>query len=138
MARWTVGIDDGFSMSRPTGIGRHSAALIDALALHAQEVSVRHIRHPRLELVRPPALRRAMYLGWLASGIPSARWRDTVDLVHFTNYHVASRKPGPLRYAVTIHDLVPFRVPETKSRSYTTYLRQSIIQALRVADVVFA
>ena len=133
-----VGIDDGFSMSRPTGIGRHSAALMDALALHAPEVSVRHIRHASLEPVRPPALRRAVYLAWLASGIPSARWGEMFDLIHFTNYHVAPRKPGRLRYAVTIHDLVPFRVPETKSRSYTAYLRKSITQALRLADVVFA
>ena len=79
-----------------------------------------------------------MYLAWLASGIPSARLRHAFDLVHFTNYHVAPRKPGRLRYAVTIHDLVPFRVPDTKSRTYTTYLRNSIAQALRMADVVFA
>lgn len=125
-------------MSRPTGIGRYTASIIDALTSHAQEVSVHHLRHGRLESVRPRALRRAMYLAWLASGVPGARLRGTIDLVHFTNYHVAPRKPTGVRYAATIHDLVPFHVPGTKSRAYASYLRRSIAQALRVADVVFA
>jgi glycosyltransferase involved in cell wall biosynthesis len=137
MSRWTIGIDDGFAMSRPTGIGRYTAAIMEALSSHS-DASVRHVRHARLEPVRPRALRRALYLAWLASGVPGARLRGTVDLVHFTNYHVAPRKPGGLRYAATIHDLVPFRVPGTKSRAYAAYLRRSIAQALRVADVVFA
>ncbi|MFL5618865.1 MAG: glycosyltransferase family 4 protein [Gemmatimonadaceae bacterium] len=125
-------------MSRPTGIGRHTASLMSALAANAPEVSVHHVRHPRLDRIQPHALRRAMYLAWLASGIPGARLRRTLDLVHFTNYHVAPWKPRGLRYAATIHDLVPFRMPDSKSRRYTAYLRRSIVQALRVGDVVFA
>lgn len=138
MPRWAIGIDDGFSMSRPTGIGRYSAAIMNALSAHAPDVAVSHVRHARLEPVRPRALRRIMYLAWLASGLPGDRLRRTLDLVHFTNYHVPPRKTRGLRYASTIHDLVPFRVPGTKSRAYATYLRRSIGQALRVADVVFA
>lgn len=138
MSHWTIGIDDGFSMSRPTGIGRYSAAIMSALAMHAPEISLHHLRHARLEPVRPRALRRALYLAWLSSGVPGRRQRRSLDLVHFTNFHVAPRKPRGLRYATTIHDLVPFHVPGTKSRTYSAYLRRSIGQALRVADVVFA
>jgi alpha-1,3-rhamnosyl/mannosyltransferase len=138
MSHWDVGIDDGFSMSRPTGIGRYSAAIMHALDVHAPTVSVHHVRHARLEAIRPPPFRRALYLAWLASGVPSARLGRTLDLIHFTNYHVAPRKPRGLRYASTVHDLVPFRVPGTKSRAYAGYLRRSIAHALRVADVVFA
>jgi alpha-1,3-rhamnosyl/mannosyltransferase len=135
---WAVGIDDGFSMSRPTGIGRYSAAIMHALATCAPTISVHHLRHARLESVRPRPLRRALYLAWLASGVPGARLGRTLDLIHFTNFHVAPRKPRALRYASTVHDLVPFRLPGTKSRAYAGYLRRSIAHALRVADVVFA
>ena len=138
MRNWAIGIDDGFSMLRPTGIGRYSAAIMNALATHAPTVSVHHVRHARLEPVRPRPLRRALYLTWLASGVPGARLGRTLDLIHFTNYHVAPRKPRALRFASTVHDLVPFRLPGTKSRAYAGYLRKSIAQALRVADVVFA
>lgn len=135
---WTIGIDDGFSMSRPTGIGRYTRSIIRSLREHAPGVSVEPIHHVALEHLRPRVLRRVAYLTWLASGVPARRQRRRLDLVHFTNYHVSPRKPRGLRYAVTVHDLVPFRVPETKSRLYTAYLRRAIAQALRTADVVFA
>jgi len=138
VAHWSIGIDDGFAMSRPTGIGRHSAALLQALERCAPSVVVHHVEHPDLARIRPRVLRRIMYLGWLASGIPGRSQRRTFDLVHYTNYHVAPRKPRGLRYAATIHDLVPFHARGTKSRAYGAYLRRSIRQALRVADVVFA
>jgi glycosyltransferase involved in cell wall biosynthesis len=138
MTIWKIGVDDGFSMTRPTGIGRHTESILRALEASAPDVSVHHVRHSWLMPIRPRALRRAMYLGWLASGVPGARLGRTLDLVHFTNFHVPPRKPRGLRYATTIHDLVPFRVPDSKPRRYTAYLRRSIRQALRVADVVFA
>jgi glycosyltransferase involved in cell wall biosynthesis len=138
VSRWSIGIDDGFSMSRPTGIGRHSAALLQALERFAPDVAVRHVEHRALSVVRPRVLRRVMYLGWLASGVPGRLQRRSFDLVHFTNYHVPARKPRGLRYAATIHDLVPFHARATKSRTYEAYLRRSITQAMREADVVFA
>ncbi|HKH93433.1 MAG TPA: glycosyltransferase family 1 protein [Gemmatimonadaceae bacterium] len=125
-------------MSRPSGIGRHSQALMQSLERFAPNVTVRRVEHRGLAKLRPRVLRRALYLGWLASGIPGRLQRRTFDLVHFTNFHVAPRKPRGLRYASTIHDLVPFHAPETKSWQYGAYLRRSIEQALRVADVVFA
>jgi glycosyltransferase involved in cell wall biosynthesis len=125
-------------MSRPTGIGRYTASLMSALADFAPDVEIHHLRHAPLDAVRPRALRRAMYLAWLASGVPGYRQRRSLDLVHFTNFHVPPRKPRGLCFAATIHDLVPFRVPDTKSRRYSAYLRRSISQALRVADLVFA
>src|SRR5215217_5180874 len=125
-------------MSRPTGIGRYSSALIQSLERFAPDVTVRRVEHRALTALRPRALRRAVYLGWLASGAPGRLQRRYFDLVHFTNFHVAAAKPRGLRYAATIHDLVPFHVPETKSRPYGAYLRRSIAQALRRADVVFA
>ena len=131
-------IDDGFSMTRPTGIGRYSAYLLHALERHGDGVEATRIAIPRLTAVRPRPLRRAAYLAYLATGHAADARRRGVELVHFTNFQAAYRHPPGLRYAVTIHDLVPFRYPETKSPLYVRYLRRAIARAVRTVDVIFA
>ncbi len=133
-----IAIDDGFSMTRPTGIGRYTAYIMSALAQHAPQLRVRSVNLSWLQAVRPRQLRRLVYLAWLATGYPWQQARSAPDIIHFTNYQVAFWKPRQARYAVTIHDMSPFRWPDSKSNAYIWYVRRSIRQAVQQADIIFA
>lgn len=131
-------IDDGFSISRGTGIGRYTVDIARALAEHAPGVAVRQADLGPFFRVRPRQLRRVAYMGWLATGYARQLRRDPPDVVHFTNYLPAFRKPRGVCYASTIHDLAAFTYAQTKSAVYMGYLRQTIAHAVRISDVIFA
>jgi glycosyltransferase involved in cell wall biosynthesis len=131
-------VDDGFSMSRPTGIGRHTAALIGAATAHAAELEMTRLPPSILDAVTFRPARRILYSAWLATTYPLEQKRAGADLVHFTNYQVPRWKPTGVRYAVTVHDLTAFRMAETLPSLYAHYLRRVLRHAVRKADVVFA
>jgi glycosyltransferase involved in cell wall biosynthesis len=133
-----IAIDDGFSTSRTTGVGRYTLAVVEALRRHAPAVRVTHLHFPRLERLHPRQLRRLPYLVWLATTYPRHLQRLDADIAHFTNYQAAGWKPGGLRYVVTAHDLTAFLWPGAYSPIYMAYLRAALRHAVRVADCVLA
>lgn len=131
-------IDDGFSLGRVGGIGRYTACVLDAMRARQDSVRVSQAHHGALVGLRPLPLRRAAYWAWLNSGYARHASRGGFDIVHFTNYAVPSRRKGRVRYAVSIHDMVPFLHAGTKSGPYSSYLRRAITTAVRSAGCVFA
>lgn len=131
-------IDDGFALSRVGGVGRYTSYILAALRERNEQVHVAHSAHNRIVGMRPVPLRRMVYSAWLNLGYPKRAANSGFDIIHFTNYAVPRRRSGSLRYAVSIHDMVPFLHAGTKSGHYSRYLRRTIMSAIRSAGCVFA
>jgi glycosyltransferase involved in cell wall biosynthesis len=127
-----VAIDVGSLVGRPTGVGRFTACLVDALdALAEPPQLVRYVLSGRAEL--PPGVRRLPYparaalVAWGRIGRPRPRWAlRGVDVVHGTNF-VAP--PGPWATVITVHDCSPLTHPERVSpvvRSFVPVLRRAV------------
>jgi glycosyltransferase involved in cell wall biosynthesis len=131
-------IDDGFARSRVGGVGRYTSYIVEALRLHAADTPVKYVEHGLLTGVRPTPLRRLLYSAWLDTGYSRSAQRAGGDLIHFTNYATPGRKRSSIAYAVSIHDMVAFLHPGTKSSRYIRYLRSTIVKSVTVADCIFA
>lgn len=127
-----VAIDVGSLVGRPTGVGRFTGALVDALeALPEPPRLVRYVLSGRAQL--PPDVRRLPYparaalVAWGRVGHPRPRWSlRGVDVVHGTNF-VAP--PGPWPTVITVHDCSPLTHPERVSpvvRSFVPVLRRAV------------
>jgi len=128
-----VGLDDGFSLTTPGGIGRYTRALHAALsASDADRWVPVWVEKPRWLVRLPAPLRRVFYLLWA----PRALRHVPADILHFTNYAVPPGLPVPA--VATLHDLGVFRVPEAFPPLYRVVQRGVIRAACRRARVLLA
>lgn len=130
--RLRVAIDVGSLVGRPTGVGRFTGLLVDALgALPEPPELVRYVLSGRAEL--PPGVRRLPYPArpaleaWGRFGRPRPRrTMRGVDVVHGTNFVVP---PGRWPRVVTVHDCSPLTHPERVSpvvRLFVPVLRRAV------------
>ncbi|HUX11190.1 MAG TPA: glycosyltransferase family 1 protein, partial [Terriglobia bacterium] len=86
--------------------------------------------------IRPLIARRTVYAAWLETGFQSQIRKLGPDLVHFTNHLVPRARKSRAKYAVTIHDLTAWRLPEAFSTFYVRYIHTVVPRALKLADLV--
>lgn len=129
-------LEDGFSIDKGTGIGRYTRNLANELT-----------RHPEIELlpqpswgfvrrIRPLSARRFVYSAWLETGFQNQVAGLKADLVHFTNYLVPHDRKSKAKYAVTIHDLTAWKLPDALPAMYGKYIRAAISRSAKIADLI--
>ena len=128
--------EDGFAIQKGTGIGQHTLNLLCELKMLPEIESVQLIEKPFLSKVSSVALRRALYIGWLNSGLQLILKQRKVDIIHFTNFLIPALRLSDAKYIVTIHDLNPWRFPDTLPRSYLPYIKRATSHAVKTADLI--
>ena len=130
--RTTVAVDVGSLIGRPTGVGRFTAELVQALeALPDPPALVRYVLSGRAALppgvVRLPYPARAALAAWGRADHPRGRRSlRGVDVVHGTNYVVP---PTGWPTVVTVHDCSPLTHPERVHpvvRAFVPVLRRAV------------
>ena len=130
--RTTVAVDVGSLIGRPTGVGRFTSELAQALeALADPPVLVRYVLSGRAALppgvVRLPYPARAALAAWGRADHPRGRRSlRGVDVVHGTNYVVP---PTGWPTVVTVHDCSPLTHPERVHpvvRAFVPVLRRAV------------
>ncbi len=142
-----IGLDArSLSTARPRGTGRNlrdAYGLIPALRPHWQFI-LYHQRpfaedpcaagepgaHPnvRLRQIESPGDR---FQTWFQLRLPAEAWRDGVDLMHFPAN--AAPRWCPVPFVVTIHDLIPLKLPGELSPCETRAFRRGVGRAVRGA-----
>jgi glycosyltransferase involved in cell wall biosynthesis len=129
-------LEDGFSIDKGTGVGRYTENLATKLGRHSGVEVLPGLSIGMITRIRPASARRIAYAAWLETGFQRQLAALSPDVVHFTNYLVPRTRKSKARYAVSIHDLTAWNLPEALPRMYRMYLRAAISQAVRSADLV--
>ncbi len=128
--------EDGFSIDKGTGVGRYTENLAAEIGRQPGIAVLPGLSSEMITRIRPAGARRIAYAAWLETGFQRQLAALSPDVAHFTNYLVPHTRKSKTRYAVTIHDLTAWNLPEALPRMYRMYLRSAIGQAVRSADIV--
>lgn len=129
-------LEDGFSVEKGTGVGRYTQNLANELTKHSEVELLPQPARGFISKVRPAGARRIVYAAWLETGFQSQIRKLRPDLVHFTNYLVPRNRRSEARYAVTIHDLTAWKMPEAIPSMYGRYIRSATTRAVKRADII--
>jgi glycosyltransferase involved in cell wall biosynthesis len=138
-----IGIDARLGFGNPTGLGIYTRRLVEALA--AEDRGNEYVLYvdrpvppePWPENFRVRVVPGRNRIAWINLALPRVARVDRLDLFHsVANFEV------PLRFAglqvMTVHDLVPLRLPETVPRRHRWLFRGLLGRALARADRVIA
>lgn len=129
-------LEDGFSIDKGTGVGRYTENLAGELRRQAGVTVLPGLSSRMITRIRPASARRIAYAAWLETRFQRQLAAQSPDVVHFTNYLVPRTRKSKARYAVTIHDLTAWTMPEALPFMYRKYIRSAIAQAVRSADLI--
>jgi len=129
-------LEDGFSIEKGTGVGRYTENLAKELGRHPEIELLPQPARGFISKIRPAGARRIVYAAWLETGFQSQIKKLAPDLVHFTNYLVPHNRKSKARYAVTIHDLTAWKMPEALPSMYGRYIRSATSRAVKLADLI--
>lgn len=129
-------LEDGFSIEKGTGVGRYTQNLASELGKHSEVELLPPPAHKFIRKIRPVSARRVVYSAWLETGFQRQAQRLSADLVHFTNYLVPRNREPKVKYAVTIHDLTAWNLPDALPFTYRRYIRATISRSIKVADLI--
>lgn len=129
-------LEDGFSIDKGTGIGRYTQNLANELGKHPEIELLPQPAREYIRRIRPRSARRIVYSAWLETGFQSQVGKLGADIVHFTNYLVPRDRKAKAKYAVTIHDMTAWKLPEAIPSMYGRYIRSAISRSARVADLI--
>lgn len=129
-------LEDGFSVEKGTGVGRYTQNLAYELGKHPEVELVPQPARGIIDKVRPLGARRTVYAAWLETGFQNQVRKLGPDLIHFTNHLVPRARKSQARYAVTIHDLTAWRLPDAFPPIYVRYIRTVVPRAVRLADLI--
>ncbi len=129
-------LEDGFSIEKGTGVGRYTQNLASELRRHP-EIELLPQPAPRfIRKIRPLGARRTVYATWLETGFQNQIRKLDPDLIHFTNHLVPNARKSNAKYAVTVHDLTAWKLPEAFSSVYVRYFRSVVTRSVKIADLV--
>lgn len=108
----------------------HQHPLPDTAATHDALRQHPNVRTRRIDM---PGDR---FDAWFQLRLPLAAWRERIDLLHFP----ANAAPAwcPVPFVVTIHDLVPLKLPGELSPARTAAFRRGVARAVRHAAHIIA
>lgn len=129
-------LEDGFSIDKGTGIGRYTQNLANELGKHGEIELLPQPARGFIQKIRPLSARRIVYSAWLETGFQSQVEKMGADIVHFTNYLVPNDRKSKAKYAVTIHDLTAWKLPDALPSMYGRYNRATISRSVKVADLI--
>lgn len=129
-------IEDGFSIDKGTGIGRYTQNLANELTRHPEIELLPQPSRNFIRRIRPLSARRIVYSAWLETGFQSQIQKLGADLVHFTNYLVPHDRKPKTKYAVTIHDLTAWKLPEALPPVYGRYIRAVVTRSVKFASLI--
>jgi len=103
-----------------------------------EALDVRLYRHPYLGRKYHRVLRRLLYLTWLNLVAPTQHAAAGIDVVHFTNFYIPFWRKSWRRagYVATIHDLVPWTVPQTLPEKAVRFHKWTVKWAIQCADQI--
>jgi glycosyltransferase involved in cell wall biosynthesis len=132
--------------SQMSGLGMYSCNLINGLArVSGAHHMIVYILKESIDYLNPPEpWETRVIVSWPPDNhlqgeywkhvlCPKDLKRRSVDVFHDTAFQLPVRKINA-RSVVTIHDLTPFRMPETNSLKYNIYWRSMIKRAITSAD----
>lgn len=123
--------DDGMQIPVGTGIGKYSLFLYKSLK---NKCDITNLNYQ--SSIKNKILQRIRYIFY----INSTKFQKNIkeyDYVFFTNYAIPFIKNKKAKYAVTIHDMVAYKYPETLSKFYRIYNRLMISNSMKKADIIF-
>lgn len=129
-------LEDGFSIEKGTGVGRYTQNLAGELSRNPEVELLPQPTRKFIRRIRPLVVRRTVYATWLETGFQNAIRKLNPDLVHFTNHLVPHARKSNAKYAVTVHDLTAWKLPDAFSQMYVRYIQTVIPRAVRIADLV--
>lgn len=129
-------LEDGFSIEKGTGVGRYTQNLASELGRNPEVELVPQPPRRFIRKIRPLIARRTVYATWLETGFQSEIKKLGPDLVHFTNHLVPHARKSKAKYAVTVHDLTAWKLPDAFSQMYVRYIRTVVTRAVKIADLV--
>lgn len=129
-------LEDGFSIDKGTGVGRYTQNLARGLAKYPEVEILPQPERKLVRKIRPVSARRIVYAAWLETAFQVRVEKLGADLVHFTNYLLPRNRKSKAKYAVTIHDLTAWRMPEALPSMYARYIRSAISRAVNLADLI--
>jgi glycosyltransferase involved in cell wall biosynthesis len=136
MRKMRIALEDGLATQKRAGIGRYTLNLFRLLNYCPQVDEVWLLKKPSFFKLLSPRFQRIFYIIWINSKMQLFLNQKKIDIVHFTNYLIPYLKLSRTKYVVTIHDLVAWRYPDTLPRSYVPYIRCTLSNAIKNADLV--
>jgi glycosyltransferase involved in cell wall biosynthesis len=124
---------DGTLFDEPTtGIGLYARALFRALAPHQQALEVWGAKSSGAH--RRQTSSRSRFV-WFE--LPQLLRRNEPTVYHaLGNFNLPWVKTSAARLVLTVHDLIPLRLPHTVSRAFHWQFRVALARAVRVADAI--
>ena len=132
-----IALEDGFAVQKGGGIGQHTLNLYYAMRTLLGNEEVVLLEKPFLKKIHNGFLRRAFYMLWLNGSLQYLIEKGDIDIIHFTNFLVPNVRLSKVKYAVTIHDLIAWKYPETLPWWYINYIKWAIKRSVLNADLVF-
>ncbi len=136
-------IEDGLqTIGRPTGIGTYTSRLRNALlrctdsGSPSPDVQVTFNQNSFFARVPNRLAGRLLYLGWISSFAEPVFRARGADVVHITANYTAPFKLAKPKLVFTIHDLTPFKAPDTLPKKLGSTPKWVIRHAVSKADVI--
>lgn len=126
-------IDDGMQIDIGTGIGKYTENLYKNLQ-NCDNIKVELQQNHNT--CKKKIMGRIKYLLYINSRNYRKKTKN-YDIVHFTNFLIPFYRNKNVKYAVTIHDLVSFKYPETLPSLFRIYSRFITKYAIKHADLIF-
>ncbi len=130
-----VAFDGEFERLPPSGIGGYLRNLVSNLPSVAPDLDLA-VLHPNWDHAAPPEAgllrdRRLQRASWELFGFADKSRRYRPDLMHIPSFAAPFRPPAP--FVVTIHDMIPFLIPEYRAsrpmRLHMALMKQTVTKA---------
>ena len=127
-----------------TGIGTYTGRLLEALArlraadfrlVWADRCDLR-LAGPGEEPSSPPLAPEPLPEFWDLIAVPIQDLGNSFDVLHVPHNGLGLPARKECAWVVTIHDLIPFRLPGSAETCYARYFREQVPAAVARADVV--
>ena len=131
-----IALEDAFAIQGKASIGLYTTQLLSGFQRWAPSDEALLVPKPFLSSFPHKPVRKILYIAWLNTFLQSFLKKNGIDLIHFTNFLIPSVRCSRARYAVTIHDLVPWKHPEVLPPLYLSFSRWATLKSVRGADLI--
>jgi len=131
-----IALEDAFSIQGKASIGLYTTQLLSGFQRWAPSDEALLVPKRFLSSFPHKPVRKILYIAWLNTFLQSFLRKNGIDLIHFTNFLIPSVRRSEAKYAVTIHDLVPWKHPEVLPPLYLSFSRWATLKSVRGADLI--
>ena len=128
-------IEDGFASEKIGGIGRYTLDIIKYLKKNKDFVVFVYKKNI-VKKIRPAFIRRIFYFFWLNTYFILHLKKHKINIVYFTNYMIPVIRLKNVKYVVSINDVSPILLHNSKSLLYSLYFKIILKLSVRYADYI--